>query len=1505
LFCRPTFASIDADSGPVPGIDHVQEYKLENGRCLRVDWDDYGSVKEGLIANRLLSDLLEDACQGVLSRFAQRNANNNNNTDNNDFSQQSRPKIPVRVIRKVTMESGRGFFGYSTGGAAPFIQVEYYDPSKKWLVKSVLESGQILPFTDLLGTSKSTQPYPQPPSQPSQEPPRENPWDIYEAHLPYIVQVFKDLRVSGASFIDVRWGCFREKLPPRPANNDRLDEFFHRDNTPPDLIWTADGNIRNFAANMLDKKEDDASSTSSENALTEEEILQLSQVVGDSSDSDSDDSGAPDTFGDLFGYGGRNINFIHQMELNAQKSGARDDLLQSASTNTPSKLIMDNIDNKKPKYIRRMSCRSDIELDTHVAEIINRDVEELHQKNVNNQSRRKKLNWRGVPSLRDYWEEERSRCSEYLPPGETIFSEEELSQFVDEMESQSTAQTTPQKLVPSSTIPSDQTLPRTSTRPVMELKESDVATGNTLSGVRAVHSVKELYHHTCGDGGNQGRILYDAAEAIARRYDADLKASDDYIADNRGRGRCKVKLDFDSSDDEDLEGLLMETYEKGNVLLGGPSQSSQASSFFESQSQSQSQHALPTQQVQFTQFTQGNQQIEEQIKSIRDIESDANVVLSQHQPTQHTQDMPMTQIDDFASGRILSYFDNAQQLLESEVQNLAYGPSAGEYVCDNPDSDDEESIYDEDVILQKIVDLQEKRESFGKVIQTQSSNHNLLTQLQSTQQDQTGQYFTPFTLFTQRGGELDDDEEDLDHEDYGNVDLEDVMTNDARVLEVDKKLHENLSTQMEYDDDKDEDDDGDRDVDDDIGDDDNIGDDGDIGADELQLFSQASQRRPKLSDKLPLSPQLPLSPLRSTAIDDLLSKPVQNSFLSFQLQKAPPTPSEALSSLSKTLKKSSLRQEREESSTTANTFRPLNDKPDDTQISSGANSMDLLSAANTISPAKNSQRLPRDKLSSVVGHSSGRPFATGAGTFKTTDYRSIKKRVITIMSIEIHVQCRIEQSSNDKDKSIAMTPISSKDRVFAIAYTFARDPGGGDKLEILYEGWIYVPVAAELMNSESDVGRLQRLVIGATPSKSNFEYSKSERGLLLRFSHLVQHFDPDILVSWDPKGAGIGYLIERGRELGSEDGSKELNMIRLLGRTPLNTLDSDRVENLWADRVGAGSEASRIVGRIVLNGLQIFSEEVKHFNASYQPAIVELVLEKKMRDFDKKVLTRWYGEGGKWRRRVLDFRLDQCRATLELLDELDILGRAGEAARLSNVEFDKSFPGIRGSQYRVEGILARALESLYSVDYGSKDPEFLSNFDDSHSERSSSESPWKKRRVTEIASDPNSVTSKKKIDPPSVKKKYMFMSPSDGVKATGEALEQIPMVMEPQSGFYNNPVIVCDFTALYPSLVIAYNLCYSTIGGKIQYSSTFDLENATTSGKIHCVKYDERRSASVLRDFISSEANDAKGERAIIVPSGGIFVQEPVLKGGKFVLWGIKSRYYFVWGTACILTMIT
>ena len=53
------------------------------------------------------------------------------------------------------------------------------------------------------------------------------------------------------------------------------------------------------------------------------------------------------------------------------------------------------------------------------------------------------------------------------------------------------------------------------------------------------------------------------------------------------------------------------------------------------------------------------------------------------------------------------------------------------------------------------------------------------------------------------------------------------------------------------------------------------------------------------------------------------------------------------------------------------------------------------------------------------------------------------------------------------------------------------------------------------------------------------------------------------------------------------------------------------------------------------------------------------------------------------------------------------------------------------------------------------------------------------------------------------------------------APETIPLVMEPESRFYSDPVLVLDFQSLYPSMIIAYNYCFSTCLGRVSCLSEY------------------------------------------------------------------------------------
>ncbi|KAJ6660281.1 hypothetical protein lerEdw1_017981 [Lerista edwardsae] len=69
---------------------------------------------------------------------------------------------------------------------------------------------------------------------------------------------------------------------------------------------------------------------------------------------------------------------------------------------------------------------------------------------------------------------------------------------------------------------------------------------------------------------------------------------------------------------------------------------------------------------------------------------------------------------------------------------------------------------------------------------------------------------------------------------------------------------------------------------------------------------------------------------------------------------------------------------------------------------------------------------------------------------------------------------------------------------------------------------------------------------------------------------------------------------------------------------------------------------------------------------------------------------------------------------------------------------------------------------------------------------------------------------------------YIAVTPSVQQRAQMRAPQCIPLIMEPESRFYSNTVLVLDFQSLYPSIVIAYNYCYSTCLGHIENLGKYD-----------------------------------------------------------------------------------
>jgi len=193
-----------------------------------------------------------------------------------------------------------------------------------------------------------------------------------------------------------------------------------------------------------------------------------------------------------------------------------------------------------------------------------------------------------------------------------------------------------------------------------------------------------------------------------------------------------------------------------------------------------------------------------------------------------------------------------------------------------------------------------------------------------------------------------------------------------------------------------------------------------------------------------------------------------------------------------------------------------------------------------------------------------------------------------------------------------------------------------------------------------------------------------------------------------------------------------------------------------ADRWGfTHTSTIRITGRHMINIWRAMRGELNLLQYTMENVVFHL-LHKRIPHYQHSDLTGWYmSSKPRELAKVLDHFLTRVQLNLDILEANEIVPRTSEQARLLGVDF---FAVIsRGSQFKVESTMFR------------------------------------------IAKPEN----------------FILISPSRKQVGQQNALECLPLVMEPQSAFYTSPLLVLDFQSLYPSVMIAYNYCYSTCLGRI------------------------------------------------------------------------------------------
>jgi len=202
-------ASYDAASSQDTGSFYWDEAGQDER--MYTDWDSVEAVERLIPA--IQRNLEESIRSSILHGFGRHGIDETAST--NPYAQQQmerRRKQLKKVIRRITVVVGRGFYGYTPGPPAPFLRVEYYDPSQRWRVKASLERGLSVPIvfhpdplqyqaTDTSNTEAALEISTGTSSDRDDISASDTlKFHCYEAHIPYTMQFFKDWFVLLACF---------------------------------------------------------------------------------------------------------------------------------------------------------------------------------------------------------------------------------------------------------------------------------------------------------------------------------------------------------------------------------------------------------------------------------------------------------------------------------------------------------------------------------------------------------------------------------------------------------------------------------------------------------------------------------------------------------------------------------------------------------------------------------------------------------------------------------------------------------------------------------------------------------------------------------------------------------------------------------------------------------------------------------------------------------------------------------------------------------------------------------------------------------------------------------------------------------------------------------------------------------------------------------------------------------------------------------------------------------
>ncbi|CDW73683.1 dna polymerase zeta subunit [Stylonychia lemnae] len=292
-------------------------------------------------------------------------------------------------------------------------------------------------------------------------------------------------------------------------------------------------------------------------------------------------------------------------------------------------------------------------------------------------------------------------------------------------------------------------------------------------------------------------------------------------------------------------------------------------------------------------------------------------------------------------------------------------------------------------------------------------------------------------------------------------------------------------------------------------------------------------------------------------------------------------------------------------------------------------------------------------------------------------------------------------------------------------------------------------------------------------------FAKNEVNLFQKVIDIFRYYDPDIVTGYETEAMSIGYICKRAEKIG-------IQMSSVLSRTPMTLKplnesfynqkllkeqrlrsvdDQDDIQEAYKQQkdqredkkkmsyfYNKFGQAIKLNGRIIINLWTILRHEINLTNYDLENVCFN-ILKKREPRYDYDTQSQWWMKGQFYN--VASYQFKRLLNIYSILETMDLINRDINMAKVYGIDYESVM--TRGSQFRVEAILSRITKS----------------------------------------------------------QDYLLLSAAVQQVRNQNELEVIPLVVEPDKLFYTSPVIIVDFQSLYPSVIIAYNLCYSTCLGKI------------------------------------------------------------------------------------------